>query len=75
PPITVKEDTNLPKGEIRIKQGSPGYVVKVWKTYISEEREEKVLVSTDTYNPTPTVLYSGVKAVENHESQVTQNGV
>ena len=64
PPVTIKEDKNLPKGEVRIKQGTPGFTVKLWKKYISSEVEEKSLVSIDTYNPTPTLLYTGVKAVE-----------
>jgi len=70
PPVTIKEDKNLLKGEVKIQPGSPGYVVKLWKTYISGEKEEKILVSTDTYNPTPTVLYSGIKEVESLEPQL-----
>jgi len=68
PPITVKEDKNLAKGEVKINPGSPGYVVKLWKIYKNGDREQKILVSTDTYNPIPTILYSGVK----EESQEIQ---
>jgi len=69
-PVTIKEDLNLAKGEVRIKQGSPGFIVKLWKKYINGETDNKILISTDTYNPTPTVLYNGVKEVEESELQV-----
>lgn len=74
PPVTIKEDANLAKDEVRIKQGSPGYVVRLWKKYVNGEGEKKTLVSTDTYNPTPTLLYTGVKTVEENEKpQLNQN--
>jgi len=72
PPVTIKKDLNLPKGEVRIIQGAPGYVVRLWKKYCNEEIEDKILISTDTYNPTPTFLYMGEKPEENPESQLNQ---
>ncbi|NLZ54669.1 MAG: hypothetical protein GX892_16320 [Thermoanaerobacteraceae bacterium] len=73
PPVTIKEDLNLAKGEVRIKQGTPGFIVRLWKKYTNEEIEDKILISTDTYSPTPTLLYTGVKTVESHESQLNHN--
>ncbi len=64
-PIIIKKDFNLEKGEIRIEQGNAGYVVNLWKKYANEKNEHKVLISSDTYNPTPTLLYVGEKVKEN----------
>lgn len=32
PTVTIKKDYNLNKGDVRIKQGNPGYQVRLWKT-------------------------------------------
>ncbi|WP_148867949.1 VanW family protein [Thermosediminibacter litoriperuensis] len=61
PPVTVKEDYSLEKGKIRIQEGKPGYQVKVWKIVSHNGTQEKKLVSTDTYNPTATILFVGKK--------------
>lgn len=63
-PIIIKKDFNLEKGEIRIEQGNVGYVVNLWKRYADEKNEYKVLISSDTYNPTPTLLYVGERVKE-----------
>ncbi|NLU09554.1 MAG: hypothetical protein GXW90_01165 [Tepidanaerobacter acetatoxydans] len=63
-PIIIKKDFNLEKGEIRIEQGNAGYVVNLWKRYADEKNEYKVLISSDTYNPTPTLLYVGERVKE-----------
>ncbi|WP_296970644.1 VanW family protein [Tepidanaerobacter sp. EBM-38] len=63
-PIIIKKDFNLEKGEIRIEQGNAGYVVNLWKRYAGEKNEYKVLISSDTYNPTPTLLYVGERVKE-----------
>ena len=67
PPVSIKKDYALEKGKITIKQGSPGYQVKVWKIYIDGKEEQRVLISTDIYNPTSTILYVGEKANEHQE--------
>ncbi len=67
PPVTIKKDFNLAKGEVRIKQGTSGYVVNLWKKYFNGENENRVLISKDTYNPTPTILYMGEKIEERQD--------
>ncbi|AEE91463.1 conserved protein of unknown function [Tepidanaerobacter acetatoxydans Re1] len=46
------------------RPGNAGYVVNLWKRYANEKNEHKVLISSDTYNPTPTLLYVGEKVKE-----------
>lgn len=64
PPITIKKASNMEKGKMAIKQGTPGYQVRVWKVYDAGGKQEKKLVSVDTYYPTPTILYLGEKSPE-----------
>ncbi|HHY70567.1 MAG TPA: hypothetical protein GX519_02695 [Thermoanaerobacterales bacterium] len=64
-PVTIKKDFNLKKGEVRIRKGTPGYVVNLWKKYTKGGKIHNVLISRDTYNPTPTLLYMGEKVEEN----------
>jgi vancomycin resistance protein YoaR len=73
PPVILKKDFNLPKGEVRIKEGTPGYVVNLWKKHINGENESRVLISRDTYNPTPTFLYMGEKAESEESDNVIIN--
>jgi hypothetical protein len=54
----------MEKGKMSIKQGTPGYQVRVWKVYDAGGKQEKKLVSVDTYYPTPTILYLGEKSPE-----------
>lgn len=61
PTLTIKKDINLEKGKTRFKEGSPGYLVRVWKVNSVNGREEKKIVSEDIYNPVPSVLYVGEK--------------
>ncbi|MCF6096813.1 VanW family protein [Thermovorax subterraneus] len=62
PPVNIKEDYSLEKGKIHVKEGKPGYQVRVWKiTTYNDGRQEKKLVSTDIYNPTTTIVYVGKK--------------
>jgi len=62
PPVNFKEDPSLEKGKIIIREGKPGYQVKVWKviTY-SNGVQEKKLISTDIYNPIASIIYIGKK--------------
>jgi len=62
PPVNIKEDYHLEKGKISIKEGKPGYQVRVWKIIsYNNGTQEKKLISTDTYNPIATILYVGKK--------------
>lgn len=61
PPITIKKDYELEKGKTKLKEGSPGYQVRLWKVSNVNGKQEKVLVSVDTYNPVPSILYVGEK--------------
>lgn len=67
-PITIKEDYNLKKGEVKMKHGSPGYQVKLWKIVYKDNKEEKLLISTDNYSPTSSVMYIGKKEPDLKES-------
>ena len=69
PPVNIQKDNNLYKGEVKIKQGSNGYQVKLWKEYINNRERGKKLISEDVYNPTPTIIYVGEKT-DNHNSEV-----
>ena len=53
--------------KVRIKQGTSGYVVNLWKKYFNGENENRVLISKDTYNLTPTILYMGEKIEERQD--------
>ena len=46
-------------------------MVNLWKKYINGENEYSVLISKDTYNPTPTLLYMGEKVEESQETDDT----
>ncbi|MDN5311512.1 MAG: hypothetical protein PWQ68_485 [Thermoanaerobacteraceae bacterium] len=61
PPLIIKKDNNMEKGKTRIKEGNPGYQVRLWKIYGVNGREEKKLISEDTYKPVPSILYVGEK--------------
>jgi len=60
PPVRTINDDNLEEGKTNLIPGSPGYQVKLYKVY-GGEKGEKILVSADTYNPVPSVLYVGKK--------------
>lgn len=61
PPLIIKKDSNMEKGKTRIKEGNPGYQVRLWKICSGNGREEKKLISVDTYNAVPSILYVGEK--------------
>lgn len=59
PPISIKNDYDLKKGNIEIRKGKDGYQVETWKQYVG--KKEKKLVSIDIYNPTETIIFVGKK--------------
>lgn len=64
PPFTIKKDTNMEKGKTMIKEGNPGYQVRLWKISSVNGNEEKKLISVDKYNPVPSILYVGEKEMK-----------
>lgn len=61
PPTIIKKEYGMEKGKTITKQGSPGYQVKLWKIYQIDGKEQKKVVSVDTYSPVPTIVYVGEK--------------
>ena len=54
-----KEDYTLEKGKEYVKQtGAEGQIIQ---TYITNSLNEKVLLSTDTYQPMPRIIVKGMK--------------
>jgi len=71
PPVHTINDDNLEEGKTKLVPGSPGYQVKLYKVYGMKERE-KILISTDTYNPVPSILYVGKKKLVQEISSQTE---
>ncbi|MDK2836172.1 MAG: hypothetical protein PWP21_949, partial [Thermosediminibacterales bacterium] len=61
PEVKIEKDANLKPGEIRIKEGRPGYKVKVWRIVKNTYGQivKKELISTDIYKPSDTIIYYG----------------
>lgn len=61
PPVRHQVDSDLSPGEEEVDQGSPGYLVEVWKTVYLEDRViSQKKISVDYYNPNPTVIRRGL---------------
>ena len=57
--IEYEEDYTLEKGKEYIRQtGAEGQIVQ---TYITNSANEKILLSTDTYQPMPRIIVKGIK--------------
>ncbi|MDD4568826.1 MAG: VanW family protein [Tepidanaerobacteraceae bacterium] len=67
-PVTIKKDYNIAKGEVKIKEGTLGYKANLWKKYVNEKNGDRLLISKDIYNPTPTILYVGEKVKESKKT-------
>jgi len=63
PTLKIIKDYDLEKGKTRLKEGSSGYYVRLWKIINVNNKEEKELVSEDTYNAVASTLYVGEKEV------------
>lgn len=68
PPVYTKKDVYLEKGTTRVKQGTPGYQVRLWKIYNDGVEATKQLISADSYQPIHTTIYEGEKEIEQTEA-------
>ncbi len=72
PPIITKSDLSLDEGKINIKQGKPGFVVQLYKIYEKGQIKKEKVISQDTYNPIPTIIYVGKKEVRKQIKDFSQ---
>jgi vancomycin resistance protein YoaR len=57
PPIRYELAPHLFPGEVEETEGSPGYLVEVWKTvYRDDKVESRQKISVDSYLPYPTII-------------------
>ena len=57
PPLRYVYTPEVPPGEEDIIEGSPGYLVEVWKyVYRGEEEPNRKIISVDSYTPHPTII-------------------
>ncbi|MGI6485251.1 MAG: VanW family protein [Tepidanaerobacteraceae bacterium] len=61
PPVKTKKISTLEKGTSITQPGSEGYQVKLWKIFEVDGKKTREVVSIDTYNPVPTIVYVGDK--------------
>jgi vancomycin resistance protein YoaR len=60
PPVRYRFDPSLAPGAEEVDEGSPGYLVEVWKVvYRGEPTGTRSMVSLDSYHPHPTVIRRG----------------
>lgn len=59
PPVNTIPDTSLHSGITKEKPGRPGYEVRLWKIYNDGIKETRQLISSDIYQPIPTIIYKG----------------
>lgn len=61
PPVKYRADPALPPGREERDEGTPGYVVEVWKTlYRGDRAISKERIAVDRYAPYPTVIRRGM---------------
>lgn len=73
PPVRTVKDYNLEVGKTKFKQGANGYQVKLYKISGNNDEKKRSLVSIDTYNPVPSVLYVGEKPPEKEIAQISDS--
>ncbi len=60
PPTRYKYDPELAADEEEVDEGTPGYIVEVWKTvYLNGEELSSRKISVDSYFPNPTIIRYG----------------
>lgn len=60
PPVRYEFDPELAPGSEEIDEGSPGFIVEVWKiVYQNGEELSRKRISEDQYSPYPTVIRRG----------------
>jgi len=62
PPIRYEWTPELFQWEAEIIEGSPVYMVEVWKiVYLDNEEKSRKVISTDTYYPHPLIFRRGTR--------------